>query len=198
MTGEDTLQISTQPLPLPLPSTLHMSKRFTPHVNIHPQLGIIRFNLSQAGFINVGYVLEVVLHESASTLQNGGVLMTPATMVEGNEIEGIFCLTFDDYNATDYEMEKALEALLTITSVDLECGAVDNKLVLVYSDTPTYSSASSMANMTLDDGNELGDRFKLEYNGMGPTGWIDCDAIASVLTFALEQLGTIPSAVRLR
>ena len=146
----------------------------------------------------MGNILELVLYESASTPQNGGVLMTPATMVDGNEIEGTFCLTFDDYNATDSEMEKALEALSTITNVDLECGAVDNKLVFIYSGTPTYSSASSMANLTLDDGNELGDRFKLEYNGMGPTGWIDCDAIASVLTFALEQLGTIPSAVRLR
>ena len=123
--------------------------------------------------------------------------MTPATMVDGNEIEGTFCLTFDDYNATDSEMENALEALLTITSVDLECGAVDNKLVLIYSGTPTYSSASSMANVTLDDGNELGGRFKLEYNRMGPTGWIDYDATTSVLTSALEQLGTIPSAVRL-
>jgi len=113
-------------------------------------------------------------------------------------VEGTFRLTFGDYNATNYEMENALEASLTITSVDLECGAVDNKLVLIYSDTPTYSSASSMANVTLDDGNELGGRFKLEYNGMGPTGWIDYDATTSVLTFALEQLGTIPSAVRLR
>ena len=123
--------------------------------------------------------------------------MTPATMVDGNEIEGTFCLTFDGYNATDSEMEKALEALSTITNVDLECGAVDNKLVLIYSDTPTYSFASSMANVTLDDGNELGGRFKLDYNGMGTTGWIDYDATASELTSALEQLGTISRAVRL-
>ena len=197
MTGEDTPQISTLPLPLPLPSTLHMSKRFTPHVNIHPQLGIIRFNLSQAGFINVGNIPELVLYESALTPQNGGVLMTTATMVEGSEIEGTFCLTFDGYNATDSEMEKALEALSTITNVDLECGAVDNKLVLIYSGTPTYSSASSMANVTLDDGNELGGRFKLDYNGMGTTGWIEYDATASELTSALEQLGTISRAVRL-
>ena len=145
----------------------------------------------------MGNVPELVLYESALTPQNGGVLTTPATMVEGNAIEGTFCLTFYDYNATDSEMENALEALLTITSVDLECGAVDNKLVLICSGTPTYSSASSMANVTLDDGNELGGRFKLEYNRMGPTGWIDYDATISVLTSALEQLGTIPSAVRL-
>ena len=162
-----------------------------------PQLGIIRFNLSQAGVINVGNIPELVLYESALTPQNGGVLMTSATMVDGNEIEGTFCLTFDGYNATDSEMENALEALLTITSVDLECGAVDNKLVLIYSGTPTYSSASSMANVTLDDGNELGGRFKLDYNGMGTTGWIDYDATASELTSALEQLGTISRAVRL-
>ena len=123
--------------------------------------------------------------------------MTPATVVEGNEIEGTFCLTFDDYNATDSEMENALEALLTITSVDLECGAVDNKLVFIYSDTPTYSSASSMANVTSDDGNELGGRFKLEYNGMGPTDWMHYDATALELASALEQLETISRAVRL-
>ena len=161
-----------------------------------PQLGIIRFNLSQAGVINVGNIAELVLCESALTPQNGGVLMTPATMVDGNEIEGTFCLTFDDDNATDSEMENALEALSTTTSVDLvlECGAVDNKLV--YSDNSTY--ASSMANVTSDHGNELVGRFKLEYNGMGPTGWIDHDATVPELTSALEQLGTIPSAVRLR
>ena len=143
-------------------------------------------------------VPELVLHESALTPRNGSVLMTPATVVDGNEIGGTFRLTFDGYNATDSEMENALETLSTITSVDLECGAVDNKLVLIYSDTPTYSSASSMANVTLDDGNELSGRFKLEYDGMGPTGWIDYDASASEATSALKQLGTIPSVVRLR
>ena len=145
----------------------------------------------------MGDILELVLYESALAPQNGGVLMTPATMVGGNEIEGTFCLTFYDYNATDSEMENALEALLTITSVDLECGAVDNKMVLICSGTLTYSSASSMANVTLDNGNELGGRFKLDYNGMGTTGWIDYDATASELTSALEQLGTISRAVRL-
>ena len=143
-------------------------------------------------------ITELVVYESALTPQNGDVLMTPVvTVVDGNEIEGIFCLTFDGYNAIDYEMENTLEALLTITSVDLECGAVDNKLVLLYSGTPTYSSASSMAKVTLDDRNELGGRFKLDYNGMGTTGWIDYDATASELTSALEQLGTISREVRL-
>jgi len=66
-------------------------------------------------------------------------------------------------------------------------------LVPIYSDTLTYSSASSMVNVTSDDGNELGGRFKLEYNDAGPTGWIDYDATASELTSALEQLESIPA-----
>ena len=121
--------------------------------------------------------------------------MTPSTVVDGIEIDGNFRLALNGYNATESEMENALVALSTITSVDVEWGAVD-RLVLIYSDTLTYSSASSMDNMTSDDGNGLGGNFKLEYNGYN--GYNDYDATAPELSFALEQLGTIPSAVRLR
>ena len=51
----------------------------------------------------------------------------------------------------------------------------------------------------MDDGNELGDSFKLEYNRTGPTGWVDYEVTGSELITlaALEQLASIP-AVRLR
>ena len=75
--------------------------------------------------------------------------------------------------------------------------------VTISADATAYRSRylvhSVLEAMSLDDGNELGDSFKLEYNRTGPTGWVDYEVTGSELITlaALEQLASIP-AVRLR